>query len=71
MMNVGSQKNCPYCHDRANLLQSNDERPVDGGIVYISKDGCLNSVTDEGHVYRKIKYCPMRGRPLGGNEDEN
>lgn len=67
---IEKQKNCPYCHDRANLLQSNDERPIDGDIVYISKDGYLNSETDECHVYRKIKYCPMCGRPLGGNEDD-
>ena len=40
------QKKCPYCHDRANLLQSNDEHPIDGNIVYINKDGYLNSETD-------------------------
>jgi hypothetical protein len=43
---LNRQKNCPYCHDRANLLQSNDERPIDGDIVYINKDGYLNSETD-------------------------
>ena len=65
------QKNCPYCHERANLLQSNDERPIDGDIVYINKDGYLNSETDCCHVYRKANYCPMCGRPLGGNEDDD
>lgn len=62
------QKNCPYCHEKDNLLQTNDERPVDGDLVYINGNGYLNSETDLGHVYRKINYCPMCGRPL--NEEE-
>lgn len=62
------QKNCPYCHDRANLLQSNDERPVDDDMVYINKDGYLNLKTDWGHVYRMANYCPMCGRDLRSDE---
>ena len=63
------QKHCPYCRDRANLLQLNDEHPIESDIVYINKNGYLNSETDNGHVYRKINYCPMCGRKL--NEEDN
>lgn len=66
----GKQANCPYCHDRANLLQSNDERPVDGDMVYINKDGYLNLETDWGHVYRIANYCPMCGRKLDNGKEK-
>lgn len=61
------QKDCPYCHGAKNLLRSNDGQPVDGNIVYINDNGYLNLKTDYEHVYRKINYCPMCGRPLNKN----
>lgn len=65
---IDKQKNCPYCHGVENLLQSNDEIPIEGDIVYINDSGYLNLETDVIHAYRKINYCPMCGRPL--NEEK-
>ena len=65
------QKNCPYCHDQCDLLQIEHTNTVtvDQIDVYIAGDDLrLDSYFYGGDV-QTINYCPMCGRPL--NEEDN
>ena len=63
------QKNCPYCHDQCDLLQTAHTNTVDQIDVYISgNDLRLDSYFSGGDV-QKINYCLMYGRPLNEGEE--
>ena len=55
------QQECPYCHDKEDLLQKYDDKVyiVDGDVLTI--DPFSNEAE---FMERKINYCPMCGRKL-------
>lgn len=59
------QKNCPYCHNGETFSGEFGwiaaVREFDSRIIAISPD--------ENVCILNVNYCPMCGRPLGGNED--
>lgn len=60
------QKNCPFCHD-------DSYTPIvhDGWLELGSFESRFKLVTDYGSYDLPFRFCPMCGRPLGGNEDED
>ena len=72
---------CPYCQGGKPLLEEGNPRDDDYNCVWIDKKGRLQQKTDAMSFTwidtacdddgKQLNYCPMCGRPLGGNEDEN
>ncbi|WP_346708931.1 hypothetical protein [Limosilactobacillus oris] len=63
---LNRQKNCPYCHAPGTTFVNLADLQIclkKYAIVCDNKRGCYK-------VQFPIFYCPMCGRPLGGNEDE-
>lgn len=65
------QKHCPYC-------QSYDSKPInDDGFdnhIIVFSDGTIGMEFEGGCDYsapNTIKYCPMCGRRLGSDIDDN
>lgn len=84
MSSTNKQKNCPYCHDEKLILAVDDEIQVyvDNSIVYkgltLTYDFEKEATTDEefvdspfGATRKKINYCPMCGRQLNEEADND
>lgn len=78
---IEKQKNCPYCQGGKPLMEEGKPRDDYYNCVWIDKQGRLQQRTDatgavcvdtaygDGNDGKQLSYCPMCGRPLGGNED--
>ena len=72
---------CLYCQGGIPLMEEGEPRDDDYNCVWIDKQGRLQQKTDAmsfncidtawGDDGKQLNYCPMCGRPLGGNEDED
>ncbi len=60
------QKNCPYCHGICRAILEAPDFKLNVGC----KDLICDFKKTGGWINPPINYCPMCGRPLGGNEDE-
>lgn len=76
---IEKQKNCLYCQGGIPLMEEGEPSDDDYNCVWIDKQGRLQQKTDAmsfncidtawGDDGKQLNYCPMCGRPLGGNED--
>lgn len=65
-------ENCIYCCPTVGYRTPLYEfGPVVKGGVRIDKDNHLRMDAGPYYVYRKIWYCPICGRKLGGSNEEN